>query len=429
MQGTTMDGGSKDIATRTGEATAVDYDVDGIRRDFPILAREVHGRPLVYLDNASSAQKPRAVIDTERAVYEEEYANVHRGLYWLSERATDRFEGAREKVRRFINAAHGREVIFTRNATEAINLVAATWGRTFLEAGDEIVISEMEHHANFVPWQVLRDEKGIVMRQAPIGDDGEFLMDAFAKLLGPKTKLVAITQMSNVLGTVLPVADIVRMAHDVGAKVLIDGCQGVTHLPVDVQAMDCDFYVFSGHKLYGPSGIGVLYGKEELLDAMPPYQTGGDMIRSVTFEKTTWAPLPNKFEAGTPAIAQAIALGAAIDYLTGIGMERIAAHERDLLTYATQRLSAVDGLRIIGTAPGKASVISFDLDCAHPHDVATIADRAAVAVRAGHHCAQPLMERLGVPATTRASFGLYNTRADADSLAEAMEQVRRIFAR
>ena len=403
------------------------YDVDRVRTDFPILGREVYGRRLVFLDSAASAQKPRAVIDAESSVYENDYANVHRGVHFLSEHATARFEGAREIVQRFVNAAHAHEIIFTRNATEAINLVAASYGRSQLAAGDEIIISELEHHSNIVPWQLLRDEKGIVLRIAPISDDGELSMHEFEKLLSPKTKLVAISHMSNVLGTVLPVREITAKAHAVGAKVLLDGCQAVTHQSVDVRALDCDFYVFSGHKLYGPSGIGVLYGKEALLDAMPPYQGGGEMISRVTFEKSTWAPLPHKFEAGTPAIAQAIAFGAAIDYVSALGMDRIAEHERDVLTYATQRLSAVKGLKIIGTAPGKASVLSFTLDGVHPHDIATIVDRDGVAIRAGHHCALPLMERMGVPATARASFALYNMRSEVDTLGEALEHAQEIF--
>jgi cysteine desulfurase / selenocysteine lyase len=416
----------REIATPTDLGAEV-YDVDSIRTDFPILTREVHGRPLVFLDSAASAQKPRQVIEAESNVYENDYANVHRGVHFLSERATMRFEDARERLQRYINAANAHEIIFTRNATEAINLVASSFGRSTLTAGDEIIISELEHHSNIVPWQFLRDEKGIVLKIAPISDDGEFLMHKFEELLSPRTKLVAISHMSNVLGTILPARDIVERAHAVGAKVLLDGCQAVTHLPVDVQTLDCDFYVFSAHKLYGPSGIGVLYGKEALLEAMPPYQGGGEMISRVTFEKSTWADLPHKFEAGTPAIAQAIAFGAAVDYVTAIGLDQIAAHERDVLTYATQRLSAIKGLKIIGTAPGKASVLSFTMDDAHPHDIATIVDRAGIAIRAGHHCALPLMDRLGVPATARASFALYNTRHEVDALGEALEQVRSIF--
>lgn len=403
------------------------YDVEAVRADFPILSQTMHDKPLAFLDSAASAQKPRQVIDAVRDVYEREYANVHRGLYQISEAVTARYEGTRDIIRDFIGAAHSHEIIFTRNATESINLIAYSFGRNFLNEGDEVVITELEHHANIVPWQMLRDEKGIVLKVAPITDDGELIMSAFEDLLGPKTKLVAVAQMSNVLGTILPIEDIIHRAHAVGAKVLIDGCQAVTHFPVDVQALGCDFYVFSGHKLYGPSGIGVLYGREELLNAMPPFMGGGDMISSVTFETSTWAKLPHKFEAGTPAIAQAIGLGAAIEYVNGLGLEAIGAHEQDLLNYATQQLSSVDGLRIIGTAPNKASVISFMLDYAHPHDIATIIDRAGVAVRAGHHCAQPLMQRMDVPATTRASLGLYNNRADIDALVRALGEVQEFF--
>ncbi len=408
--------------------SAPPLDVERLRHDFPVLAREVHGRPLVYLDNAASAQKPRQVIEVMRGIYESEYANVHRGLHYLSEHLTQRYEEVREKVRRFLNAASTREIVFTRNATEAINLVAATYGRAFLEEGDEIVISEMEHHSNIVPWQLLRDEKGLVLKVAPVSDDGELLLAEFERLLTERTRLVAITHTSNVLGTVTPVREIVRLAHEAGAKVLLDGAQAAVHRSVDVREIGCDFYVFTGHKLYGPTGIGVLYGREELLEAMPPYQGGGDMIASVSFTGSTWAPLPHKFEAGTPAIVQTIGLGAAIDYVTGIGLERIAEHEHDLLTYATQRLSAVEGLRIVGTAPDKAAVVSFVMDCAHPHDIGTVIDRNGVAIRAGHHCALPLMERLGLAATARASFAMYNTRAEVDTLAETLESVREIFA-
>jgi cysteine desulfurase/selenocysteine lyase len=415
------------VASPVPHADVAAYDVERIRADFPILADTMNGKPLVFLDSAASAQKPRQVIDAVRHVYEHEYANVHRGLYALSEAATARYEGSREKVRALINAASTREVIYVRNATEAINLVAASWGRALLSAGDEVVISELEHHSNIVPWQLLRDEKGIVLRVVPVSDDGAFDIAAYEAMLGPKTKLVAVAHVSNVLGTVLPVDRIIESAHAIGAKVLIDGCQGIVHMPVDVQAMGCDFYAFSGHKLYGPSGIGVLYGREELLRAMPPYMGGGDMIRSVTFEKTEWADLPHKFEAGTPAIAQAIGLGAAIDYMQAVGVEAIAAHETALLQYGMQQLASVPGLRLIGTVPGKASVMSFTLDCAHPHDIATIIDRAGVAVRAGHHCAQPLMERMDVPATVRASLGMYNRRSDIDALVGALDQVLEIF--
>lgn len=402
-------------------------DIQRVRADFPAMALEVHGRPLVFLDSGASAQKPRVVLDTMRRVYESEYANVHRGAYYLSERATALYEGARDKLRDFLNARDRKEIIFTRNATESINLVAYAWGRKYLEAGDEIVISAMEHHSNIVPWQMLRDEMGLTLKIAPVSDDGEILLDAFKALLTDRTKLVAITHVSNVLGTITPVKEIVRLAHDAGAKVLLDGAQAAVHLPVDVQDIGCDFYAITGHKLYGPTGIGVLYGKEAILDAMPPFMGGGDMIGSVSYEKTTWAPLPAKFEAGTPAIVQAIGLGAAVDYMTGLGRERIAAHEHDLLNYATQRLASIDGLKIYGTAPDKAAVISFTLGNIHAHDVSTIIDRAGVAIRAGHHCAEPLMERLGVAATARASFGVYNTRDDADALVRALETVQEIF--
>lgn len=402
-------------------ANSMVYDVLRYRNEFPILSEQVHGKPLIFLDNAASAQKPQQVIDAVRYVYEHEYANVHRGVHYMSEKATEAYEGARGKVQRFINAEHEHEVIFTRNATEAVNMVAGTFGRKFLEPGDEIVISIMEHHANIVPWQMLRDEKGLVLKAAPVSDDGEFLLDDFKKLLTQRTKLVAMTHTSNVLGTVTPAAEIARLAHSVGAKVLFDGSQAAVHSPVDVQAIDCDFYVITGHKLYGPSGVGVLYGKEELLNAMPPYLGGGEMISKVTLAESTWAGLPNKFEAGTPMIAQAIGLGAAIDYILAIGMDRIAAHEQDLLGYTTQKLTSIPGLKIYGTAPNKAAVISFSMENAHPHDIATIIDRGGVACRAGHHCAQPLMDRMGVTAMTRASFGLYNTRADADALVETLE--------
>jgi len=403
------------------------YDIARVRADFPILARTVYGKPLVYLDSAASAQKPRQVIDTITRVYEQDYANVHRGAYYLSMRATDEYEGARDKIQRFINAKHRHEIIYTRNGTEAINLVAASWGRTFLKAGDEVIISELEHHSNIVPWQLLRDQIGIAIKVAPVTERGEVPVEHVARLIGPRTKFVAISHMSNVLGTILPVAEIIRLAHDAGAKVLLDGCQAITHLPVDVQALDADFYVFSGHKLYGPSGIGVLYGKEALLDAMPPYQGGGDMIETVTFEKSTWARLPNKFEAGTPAIAQAIGLGAAVDYVSALGLDAIGEHERRLLDHGMAALADVEGLTIYGTTPGKAGVISFALDVAHPHDIATIVDRAGVAIRAGHHCCQPLMQRLGAPATARCSFGLYNTTEEIDVLVAALGQVREIF--
>ena len=404
-----------------------DYDIAALRADFPILSRQVYGKPLVYLDSASSAQKPRHVIDAVSHLYETDYSNVHRGLHYLSGAATDAYEAAREKVRALINARSDKEIIFTRNATEAINLVAASYGRSFLGEGDEVVISAMEHHANIVPWQLLRDDVGSVLKVAPIDDDGNFLFDEFQKLLGPRTKLVAITHASNALGSITPIKRIVEAAHARDIPVLVDGSQGVVHMGVDVQDLDADFYVFTGHKLYGPSGIGVLYGKEDLLDRMPPYQGGGEMIRRVTYEKTEFAELPAKFEAGTPPIAQAIGLGAAIDYITGLGLDRVAAHEAELLAYATDRLSRIPGLTIVGNAEEKCSIVSFVLDVAHPHDVGTFIDRAGVAARAGHHCAQPLMDRFGVTATTRASFGLYNTKAEIDILAEAIDGVREFF--
>ncbi|MEC8172766.1 MAG: cysteine desulfurase [Pseudomonadota bacterium] len=403
------------------------YDVNRIRADFPILSQEVHGKPLTFLDNGASAQKPRQVIDAMRSVYETEYANVHRGAYQLSERATERYEGARDIVQRFLNAKSRQEIVFAKNVTEVINLVAYSYARCVLEPGDEVIITDMEHHSNIVPWQLIRDERGLVLKYVSCTDDGEFRIEDLAKLITPKTKLISLTHVSNVMGTVVPIKEVAKLAHEHGAKLMVDGAQAVMHMPVDVQDLDCDFYAFTGHKIYGPSGIGVLYGKAELLDAMPPFLGGGDMILSVTMEKSTWAALPAKFEAGTPPIAQAIGLGAALEYVSGIGLEGIAAHEIDLLNYATQQLSSIDGLTIIGTAPNKTSVISFTMDGAHPHDISTIIDQAGVCVRAGHHCAQPLMERMGVPATTRASFGMYNTREEADTLVAALGHVREIF--
>ena len=403
------------------------FDVERVRADFPILSKRIYDRPLVFLDSAASAQKPRAVIDAVRHCYEEEYANIHRGVYYLSARATAAYEEARAKVQRFLNARDPREIVFVRGATEAINLVALSYGGRFLKEGDEVVLSTLEHHSNIVPWQLLRDRIGIVIRVVPIDDAGELRLDAYEKLLGPRTKLVAVTHISNALGTITPVAEITRLAHKHGAKVLIDGCQAVPHQAVDVRALDCDFYTFSGHKLYGPSGIGVLYGKAEILEAMPPYQGGGDMIRSVSFEKTEYADVPQRFEAGTPHIAGAIGLGAAIDYVTGLDQDRIAAHEQALLAYATDRLSGIPGLRILGTAPEKASIVSFTMEGAHPHDIGTILDRSGIAVRAGHHCTQPLMDRFGVAGTVRASFGLYNTIEEVDALAEGIQRVKEIF--
>ena len=403
------------------------YDLDGIRADFPILNQEVHGKPLIFLDNGASAQKPRQVIDAMRDVYEAEYANVHRGAYYLSEKATERYEGARDIVQRFLNARNRQEIVFSKNVTEAINLVAYSYARRVLEPGDEIIITDMEHHSNIVPWQLMRDERDLVLKFVSCTDDGEFRIEDLAKLITPKTRLISLTHVSNVLGTVVPIKEVAKLAHDNGAKLMVDGAQAVMHMPVDVQDLDCDFYAFTGHKIYGPSGIGVLYGKAELLETMPPFLAGGDMISTVSMGKSTWAALPAKFEAGTPPIAQAIGLGVALEYVSNIGLEGIAAHEIDLLTHATQQLSSIDGLRIIGTAPGKTSVISFTMDCAHPHDISTIIDRAGVSVRAGHHCAQPLMERMGVPATTRASFGMYNTRDEVDTLVAALDSVRELF--
>ena len=408
-------------------AAAAPFDVERVRADFPILSRTVHGKPLVFLDSGASAQKPRQVIDALSRCYEAEYANIHRGVYELSAKATDAYEGARARVQRFVNARSASEIVFTKGATEAINLVAASWGGAFLGEGDEVVLSVLEHHANIVPWQLLRERTGIVLKVVPTDERGAFPLDAYEGLVGPRTKLVALTHVSNALGTVLPVDEIVRIAHDRGALVLIDGAQGIVHCPVDVQALDVDFYCFSGHKLYGPSGIGVLYGKQALLAAMPPYQGGGDMIERVTFERTTFAPPPARFEAGTPPIAGTVGLHAAIDYVASFDPAAVAAHEHDLLAYATERLSALNSIRLYGTAPGKAAIVSFTMDGVHPHDIGTILDRAGVAVRVGHHCAQPLMDHFDIAGTVRASFGLYNTRADVDRLVDGLDEVREIF--
>jgi len=403
-------------------------DVARVRGDFPILNREVYGNPLVYLDNAASAQKPRSVLAAMDKAFTEDYANVHRGLHYLSNRATELYEEARGKVRAFVNARDAAEIIFTSGATDAINLVAASWGRTHVAKGDEIILSEMEHHSNIVPWHMLCAETGARLRWAPISDDGEFLLTEYEKLLSPRTKLVAITHMSNVLGTVVPIAEVAKRAHAVGAKVLVDGAQGAVHLPVDVQALECDFYAFTGHKLYGPNGIGVLYGRRDLLEEMPPYRGGGEMIEEVHQDRVTFARSPMRFEAGTPPIVPAIGLGAAIDYVTSLGRDAIRAHEQDLLSYANGRLRAFNWLRLLGTAPDKGSIVAFTVEGAHAHDVATIIDREGVAVRAGHHCAQPLMERFGLTSTCRASFALYNTRAEVDRLAEALEKAREFLA-
>jgi len=403
-------------------------DVDRIREDFPILKEKVHGRSLVYLDNAATTQKPKAVLDAIQRFYATENANVHRGVHLLSERATRDYEQARVKVQRFLNAAASREIVFVRGATEGINLVAGSYGRKHVAAGDEVLITAMEHHSNIVPWQILCEERNARLRVAPIDDHGELLLEEYEKLLGPRTRLVAAAHVSNSLGTVNPIRQMIALAHNHGVPVLIDGAQAVPHLPVDVAALDCDFYVFSGHKLFGPTGIGVLYGKAGLLDAMPPYQGGGDMIRSVTFEKTTFNDLPYKFEAGTPHIAGAIGLGAAVDYVNSVGLKAVTAYERELLTYAGQALASIADLRIVGTASEKASVLSFVMKGIHPHDIGTILDREGIAIRAGHHCAMPVMQRFGVAATARASLALYNTRAEIDALVKGLGKVREVFS-
>jgi len=403
-------------------------DIASIRDDFPILSREVHGYPLVYLDSAASAQKPAYVINAMTEVYEEYYANVHRGLHVLSEQSTDAYEATRNKVAGLINAPSADEVILTSGATMSLNLIARSWGGTFLKEGDEILISVADHHANIVPWQMIAREKGAVVRAAPVNTDGSVSLDAITSLITDRTRIVAMPHVSNVLGTVFPVEDIARAAHQAGAVFVVDGCQGVVHMPVDVQAIGCDFYVFSAHKLYGPNGVGVCWGKMELLEAMPPFLGGGDMIDRVTIETSTYADPPQRFEAGTPPIVETIGLGAAVDYVQSIGMDRIRDHERDLLGYAHQRLSAVEGLKLVGTAPGKSGVVSFVMDCAHAHDIATIVDRKGIAVRAGHHCAQPLMDFLDHSSTARASVGVYSRREDFDALADALETVRKIFA-
>jgi cysteine desulfurase/selenocysteine lyase len=409
----------------TGEAA---YDVETIRTDFPILFREVYGKPLIYLDNGASAQKPRSVLDAIDYAYKMEYANVHRGLHFLSNAATARYEDARETVRRFLNAPSVEEIIFTRNATEGINLVASSYGAMAIGKRDEIVLSVMEHHSNIVPWHFHRERNGAVLKWAPISDDGEFLMEEFEALLTKRTKMVAITHMSNVLGTVVPIKEVIKRAHAHGIPVLVDGSQGAVHLPVDVQDLDCDFYVFTGHKTYGPTGIGVLYAKRKHLDAMPPYMGGGEMIESVHQDAINYGVPPHKFEAGTPPIVQAIGLGAALDYMMQVGRERIAAHEAELKEYAHARLRELNWLKIHGTAKDKGAIVAFSIDGLHPHDISTIIDRSGVAVRAGHHCAQPLMDRLGVTATCRASFAMYNTKDEVDALAAALIKAHDFFA-
>jgi cysteine desulfurase/selenocysteine lyase len=408
-------------------ASTAPYDVAALRAAFPALDQRVHGRPLVYLDNAATTQKPQAVIDALVRYYTADNANIHRGVHALSERATAAHEAAREAVRAFINAASAHEIVFTRNATESINLVARAWGAANLQPGDEVLITAMEHHSNIVPWQLVCAERGAVLKVAPIDDRGELVEDAFDALLGPRTKMVAIVHVSNALGTVNPVARLTARAHRAGATVLVDGSQAVHHLPVDVQAIGADFYAFTGHKLYGPTGIGVLYGREAVLEAMPPFLGGGDMIRTVTFEGSTWNDLPFKFEAGTPHIAGAVGLHAAIDFVRGVGVEAIGAHEAGLLVRAQAALGAIDGVRIIGTAREKAGVVSFVMDGVHPHDIGTIVDREGVAIRTGHHCAQPVMDRFGIPATARASLALYNTAEDIDAFAAAVRRVRELM--
>ncbi len=413
-------------AERAGSRGA--FDVEKVREDFPILKMRVRGKPLVYLDNAASTQKPHAVIDAYNVFYSGCYSNIHRGVYHLSEAATEAYEQARAKVQAFVGAARPEEIVFVRGTTEGINLVANSYGRKHLREGDEVVISWMEHHSNIVPWQMVCEQTGARLRVVPINDRGEFLMDEYEKILGPRTKIVAVGHVSNALGTVNPVKEIIARARRRNIPVLVDGAQAVAHEEVDVRDLDADFYVFSGHKLFGPTGVGVLYGKMELLDAMPPYQGGGDMIRSVTFEKTTYNDVPYRFEAGTPNIAGAIGLGAAIDYVTGLGMDAISAYERSVFDYASDALQSLPGLRLVGTARERVSVLSFVLDGIHPHDVGTILDQDGIAVRTGHHCAQPVMERFGVPATARASLALYNTVDEVDALVKGIDRVREVFA-
>ena len=402
-------------------------DFNAIRGQFPILERQVHGKPLAFLDSAASSQKPQSVLDAMTASYTQSYANVHRGLHALSEESTDAFEATRQKVKDFINAPSADEVIFTSGATMSLNLIARSWGGANLKAGDEIVISVADHHANIVPWQMIAQEKGAKIVAAPVHADGSVQLSDITDLINERTRIVAMPHVSNVLGTVFPVEEIAKAAHAVGAIFVLDGCQGVVHMPVDVAAIDCDFYVFSGHKLYGPSGIGVLWGKMALLEAMPPFLGGGDMIDRVSIESSTYAPPPHRFEAGTPPIVETIGLGAAIDFVQAIGMENIRQHEQDLLSYAHQQLASVEGLEFIGTAAGKSGVVSFTMDCAHPHDISTIVDRKGVAIRAGHHCAQPLMDFMGINATARASVGVYTNRGDIDALVDALATVRKIF--
>ena len=403
------------------------FDVEKVREDFPVLKQTIHAKPLVYLDSAATAQKPFVVIDAIRKFHEVDCANIHRGVHELSQRSTAAYEETRGKAKRFLNARSSSEVIFVRGTTEGINLVASTWGRQNVSKGDEIIISALEHHSNIVPWQMLCEEKDATLRVIPMNDRGELILEEYEKLLGPRTRLVAVGHVSNALGTINPVRAIIDMAHRVGALALIDGAQAAPHMKIDVELLDADFYTFSGHKVFGPTGIGVLYGKAKLLDAMPPYQGGGDMIRTVTFEKTTYNEVPYKFEAGTPNIAGGIGMGAALDYVTNLGLDRIAAYEHELLVYGTQLLSRIPGLRMIGTAREKAAVLSFVIDGIHPHDIGTVLDRMGIAVRTGHHCAQPVMDWFGIPATTRASLAFYNTTSELDALADGLRKVKEVF--
>ncbi len=418
---------TRTIPSESAGAPSASFDVLKIREDFPILKEKVHGKPLVYFDNAATSQKPRQVIDAMLRFYEEDCSNVHRGVHTLSERATKAYEDVRVKVERFINAREAREIVYVRGTTEGINLVVSSYGRKNIRAGDEIVITAMEHHSNIVPWQILCEEKGAVLRVAPINDRGELILEEFEKLLSPRTKFVSVAHVSNALGTINPVRKIVELAHRSNAKVLVDGAQAVPHLKIDVQELDCDFYTFSGHKVFGPTGIGILYGKAAHLEAMPPYQGGGDMISSVTFEKTLYNVIPYKFEAGTPNIAGAIGLGAAIDYVNQIGLANIARYEHELLSYATEQVSRIPGVRLIGTAREKAGALSFVLEGVHPHDAGTVLDQEGIAVRTGHHCAQPVMIRFGIPATTRASLAFYNTKEEVDALVEGIRKVKEMF--
>jgi len=404
------------------------WDVEKIRADFPVLSQTVNGKPLVYLDNAASSQVPQLVIERGAKYLREEHSNIHRGVHYLSQNATTAYEAAREKVKRFINAKEAKECIFVRGCTEGVNLVAYSFGRKFIGEGDEIVVSQMEHHSNIIPWQMVAEEKGAKIRMIPMNERGELIIDEYENLLNERTRIVAVTHVSNALGTVNPIKEMIATAHKFGVPVFVDGAQSVPHFPVDVQDLDCDFFTFSGHKMFAPTGSGILYGKREWLDKMPPYQTGGGMIRTVSFEKTTFAPIPDKFEAGTPAIAAGIGLGASIDYLNSIDFEAAAAYERELLEYATERMSDIPGVKLIGTAAEKASVLAFTVEGVHPHDIGTILDQSGIAIRAGHHCAQPVMQFFDVPATARASFAFYNTREEVDKLVDAVQKVIEVFA-